>query len=78
MRTLIEITVFTKDENKAKLAIKNVFNKIQRLKGLTSDHIPRSEVSAINQATGVQSVTVSPEVFEIIERAHWAKKMTGL
>ena len=32
-----------------------------------STHIPGSEVYAINQAAGVQSVTVSPKVFEVIE-----------
>ena len=75
MGTLVEITIFEKDENKAELDIQNVFNEIQRLEGLMSTHIPGSEVSAINQAAGVQSVPVSPEVFEVIERAlYWARK----
>ena len=65
--TLVEITVFEKDENKAELAIQNAFNEIQRLEGFMSAHIPGSEVSAINQDEGVQSVTVSPKVFEVIE-----------
>ena len=67
--TLVEITVFEKDENKAELVIQNTSNEIQRLEGLMSTHIPGSEVYAINQAAGVQSVTVSPDVFEVIE---WA------
>ena len=69
MGTLVEITVFEKDENKAELAIQNAFNEIQRLEGLMSTHIPGSEVSAINQAASVQSVPVSPEVFKIIRRS---------
>ena len=78
MGTLVDITVFEKDENKAELAIQNAFNEIQRLEGLMSTHIPGSEVSKINQAAGVQSVPVSPEVFEVIERAlYWARKTDG-
>jgi FAD:protein FMN transferase len=69
MGTLVEITVFEKDENMAELAIQNAFNEIQRLEGLMSTHIPGSEVSAINQAASVQSVPVSPEVFKIIRRS---------
>ena len=63
MGTLVEITVFEKDENKAELAIQNTFNEIQRLEGLMT----RSEVYSINQTAGIQSVPVSPKVFEVIE-----------
>ena len=78
MGTLVEITIFEKDENKAELAIQNAFNEIQRLEGLMSTHIPGSEVSKINQAAGLQPVPVSPEVFEVIERAlYWARKTDG-
>ena len=64
---LVEITVFEKDENKAELAIQNTFNEIQRLEGLMSTYIPGSEVYSINQTVGVQSLPVSPKVFEVIE-----------
>jgi thiamine biosynthesis lipoprotein ApbE len=67
METLVEITVFEKDENKAELAIQNTFNEIQRLEGLMSTHIPRPEVYSINQTSGVQPLPVSPKVFEVIE-----------
>jgi FAD:protein FMN transferase len=67
MGTLAEIAIFEKDENKAELAIQNTFNEIQRLEGLMSTHIPGSEVYSINQTVGVQSLPVSPKVFEVIE-----------
>lgn len=74
MGTLVEITVFEKDENKAELAIQNTSNEIQRLQGLMSTHIPGSEVYLINQAAGVQSVALSHKV-EVIEWAlYWARK----
>ena len=53
MGTLIEITVFEKDENKAELSIQNTSNEIQRLEELMSIHIPGSEVYSINQTAGV-------------------------
>jgi FAD:protein FMN transferase len=38
-------------------------------------HIPGSEVSTINQSAGVQSVTVSPELFKVIDRPlYWGRK----
>jgi thiamine biosynthesis lipoprotein ApbE len=82
--TLVEITVFEKDENKAELAIQNTFNEIQRLKGLRleglmSTHIPGSEVYLINQTAGVQSVTVSPRCSRSSNRLYiGAEKQTVL
>ena len=43
-----------------------------------STHIPGSEVYSINQTAGVQSVPVSPKVFEVIEQAlYWSRKTDG-
>ena len=67
MGILVEIMVFEKDESKTELAIQNTFNEIQMLEGLMSTHIPGSEVYSMNQTAGVQSVPVSPKVFEVIE-----------
>jgi hypothetical protein len=39
MATLVEITFFEKNENKADLAIQNAFNEIQRLERLVNTHI---------------------------------------
>jgi FAD:protein FMN transferase len=47
MGTLVDITVFEKDKNKAELAIQNALNEIQRLEGLMSTHILGLEVSVI-------------------------------
>lgn len=78
MGTLVEISIFEKDENLVQLAIQNAFDEIQRLEGLMSTHIPNSEISKINQAAGIEPVSVSPEVFEVIDRAlYWAEKTDG-
>ncbi len=78
MGTLVEISVYEKDENKVQPAIQNAFNEIQRLEGLMSTHIPDSEISKINRAAGIGPVPVSPEVFEVINRAlYWAELTNG-
>ena len=48
MGTLVEISVFEKDESIVQTAIQSAFDEIQRLEGLMSTHIPGSEVSKIN------------------------------
>jgi thiamine biosynthesis lipoprotein ApbE len=79
MGTLVEITVFEKNENKAELAIQNTFNEIQSLEGLMNTHIPGSEVYSINQTAGVQSVTVSPRCSRSSNRLYiWSEKQTAL
>lgn len=78
MGTLVEISVFEKDESKTQSAIQKAFNEIRRLEELMSTHIPGSEVSKINQSAGTKPVPVSPEVFEVIDRAlYWAEKTDG-
>jgi hypothetical protein len=47
MGTLVQITVFEKDENKGELSIQNTFNEIERLEGLINTHTPGSEVYSI-------------------------------
>jgi len=76
MGTLVEISVFDKDENIP--AVQSAFDEIQRLEGLMSTHIPGSEISKINQVAGVEPTPVSPEVFEVISRAlYWAEQTDG-
>ncbi len=78
MGTLVEISTYEKNEEIAQETIQKAFKEIQRLESLMSTHIPGSEVSQINQAAGKTPVTVSKEVFEVIERAiYWAEKTQG-
>lgn len=78
MGTLVEISVVEKDKDLAQLAIQNAFNEIQRIEKLMSTHIPSSEISKINESAGLQPLPVSPEVYEVIERAlYWAEQTNG-
>jgi thiamine biosynthesis lipoprotein len=78
MGTLVEISVFGKDEDRSQLAIQNAFNEIQRIEGLMSTHISTSEISKINQSAGIKPTPTTTEVFEVISRAlYWAEKTQG-
>ena len=78
MGTLVEISVYEKDKDLAQLAIQNAFDEIQRMEKLMSTHIPTSEISQINQSAGLRTVSVSPEVLEVIRRAlYWAEQTDG-
>lgn len=78
MGTLVEISVYENNKDIAQPAIQNAFNEIRRVENLMSTHIPKSEVSIINQSSGIRPVPVSPEVFAVIRRAlYWAKQTQG-
>ncbi len=78
MGTLVEISVLEKDKEIAQSAIQNAFTEIQRMENLMSTHIPKSEISKINQASGIRPTPVSAEVFEVISRAlYWAEQTHG-
>jgi FAD:protein FMN transferase len=78
MGTLVEITVYEKDNDLGQLAIQNAFNEIQRMESLMSTHISNSEISKINQSAGLRPTPVSPEVLEVINRAiYWAEETQG-
>jgi FAD:protein FMN transferase len=78
MGTLVEISIYEKDADLAQLSIKKAFDEMQRMEGLMSTHISTSEVSRINQSAGLQPVSVSPEVLEVINRSlFWAKQTSG-
>ncbi len=78
MGTLVEIFIFERDKDLAQLALENAFQEFRRLEGLMSTHISTSEISKINNSSGLQPVPISTEVFEVITRAlYWAKQTHG-
>ena len=79
MGTLVEISVREPDQEKAQLAISWAFDEMRRLEKLMSTHLPDSEISRLNANAGEKaSLTVSPEVLEVILRGiHWGNKSGG-
>jgi FAD:protein FMN transferase len=71
-----EISVVAKDSLEANKYIQSSIKEVKRIEGLISDWLPNSEISKINQNAGLQAVSVSLEVYELVERAVKISKLT--
>ncbi len=76
MYTVVEITVSSDSEEKAKTAVDRAFNELDRLAKLLNFYSEESEVSMINRNAGERPVKVSPETLEIIDKALYASENT--
>ncbi len=74
--TLASMTVVTNDEPKAQQAIESAYKELEHLGQLLNFYADDSEVSEINRNAGVRPVKVSPETFEVIEKAVFTSEMT--
>ena len=77
MYTIVEITVSSDSQQKAKTAIDNAFGELERLAKLLNFYAEDSEISAVNRNAGNKPVRVSPETVEIIEKALYVSENTG-
>ncbi len=64
-------------EREARDATVAAFAEVERLEGLWTTWRPTSEVSRLNAAAGLGPVTLSPETFEILERARAGSIASG-
>jgi thiamine biosynthesis lipoprotein len=69
MGTVIEITLIADDEEAANKASLQAFQEIKRLETLMSPWLDSSDVTRINRSAGKERVKVSPETFEVIQKA---------
>jgi thiamine biosynthesis lipoprotein len=69
MGTVVSVTAVGKDEPTAQKAAQAGLQEIRRLEELLSTWIPTSELSKVNAMAGQESVQVSPETFEVVERS---------
>ncbi len=76
MYTVVEITVSSDSEEKAKTAVDRAFNELDRLAKLLNFYSEESEVSMINRHAGDKPVKVSSETLEIIEKALYVSENT--
>lgn len=78
MGTYVEIKVQASrgEEAAAASAVEAAFEEIDRVESLMSEYRGKSEVHAINAASGKAPVPVSPEVLQIIERALQVSELT--
>lgn len=70
MGTVVQVTVWTDDEDGAASAAQAVFAEVRRLDAMMTTWTPTSEISQINAAAGTgKAVAVSDEAFAVIARA---------
>jgi FAD:protein FMN transferase len=67
--TFVEITVAGADEDRLNLAVDAAFAAVERIHDLMSAHDDRSELSLLNREAALRPVTVSRELFLVLQRA---------
>src|SRR5687768_4141570 len=66
MGTLVRVTVYTPDEQAARLAFRAAFDRIQDLDALLSDYRPDSELNAVTASAVGRPRPVSADLFVVL------------
>jgi len=74
--TVVEVTILSPDESKAKRGMDAVFQEISRIEDLMSFYRPESQVSQINRDAHPRRVRVSPEVWALLKDAQLLSELT--
>jgi thiamine biosynthesis lipoprotein len=69
MGTLFRIIVYAKDEETARKASKEAFERVSALNAIMSDYLPTSELMKLCAKAGGEPVKVSDELFFVLSRA---------
>ncbi|KJU82192.1 ApbE-like lipoprotein [Candidatus Magnetobacterium bavaricum] len=77
MDTIITLTVVSDSRGKTEAAIEAGFAEVARLEGLLSMFLPQSEVSLINDNSGVKAVKVSEDTYVLIKKAIEVAVLSG-
>ncbi|MEN2399035.1 FAD:protein FMN transferase [Flavobacterium sp. MC2016-06] len=77
MGSRFDITIVAKDSLTAEQNINEVIAEISRIENLISDWKPDSQVSEVNQNSGIHPVKVDREVFELTQRAIKLSEITN-
>ncbi|MBF0318097.1 MAG: FAD:protein FMN transferase [Nitrospirae bacterium] len=77
MDTIITLTVVSDSRGKAEAAIEAGFAEVARLEGLLSMFLPQSEVSLINDNSGIKAVKVSEDTYGLIKKAVEVAALSG-
>ena len=77
MGTRFELTVVASSEEIGYINIDEAVAEITRIERMISSWDPDSETSRINENAGIRPVKVSPELFQLIERAKNISEITG-
>ncbi|MCP4925239.1 MAG: FAD:protein FMN transferase [Gammaproteobacteria bacterium] len=69
MGTRVEVRLWHDDEKEAEQLIALAMTEFDRIEAAMSTYLSNSEITRINETAAAQPVTVSPELFALIERA---------
>ena len=72
-----EITVIATDSIQGNEFATMAIDEVKRIENLISDWIPTTQISKVNQNSGIQPVKVDNEVYELVERAIKVSKLTN-
>ena len=73
--TIIDITIYDKQDESI---IDKAFDRIRAIEAkMTINNAETSEIIALNEAAGKSAVKLSPDTFEVLERAKYYSELTG-
>src|SRR5216684_737925 len=76
MGTRFKISVYARDEDAAKSAVKAAFQRIADLDGIMSDYRSTSELMRLCQKAGGDPVLVSEDLFRVLERSQEVARLS--
>lgn len=77
MDTVATITVVTDSEDEANIAIEKAFIEIEKIERITNSHSKNSEISLVNNKSGIEKIKVSDTLFDIISKSVDISKKTN-
>lgn len=77
MGSRFDITVVARNSTEGNAYIDDAVQEISRIEKIISSWDPNSETSEINRNAGIKAVKVSPELFDLIDRALKISKLTN-
>ena len=69
MDTIVNASIYVKNSRQGQEALNSTFKEMSRLEVMLDRHRSDSELAQINEASGVQAVTVSDETLYVIKRS---------
>lgn len=76
LHTITSMTVVTGNEQQAQQAIDAAYREMERLGQMLNFYADDSELTSINKNAGIRPVKVSPETFDVIQKAVFASENT--
>jgi thiamine biosynthesis lipoprotein len=68
MGTLANVTAYARDRTTAQAAVEAAYARLDDVNRLMSDYVDNSEIGRLNQCRPGQTVSLSPETFEVLQK----------